>query len=1103
MPEISEIKDESELRRDFLFRPCESKEELHDWILTFIGLDLPDCVVDSESTSCPMDMVWEVYSKVLAGDDESFRRVIYYASRDSFKTLAASVLEVLVVLHANCDVGHMAAISEQAIKCQEYVKRAFRRPYLRDFIEGDNERLTKLVRYYNPNTGHSLTRKEYLQLLEEGEGKGEYQEQVRVLQQYIEKDRYIKVVICTMQGANSLHVRYFCVDGDTGICVRNNSKEAIRLRKYATARGLFRRLDGGNYGGRPGSFDEGEKLVSDPKSLEEVLSFNPVTSAWEFVPIVSAYRSKKERVEVVLEDGKKLVCTEDHPIFVAGRGFTVVGDVEVGDGVFIVNKAKANRGKGFSGKEESEEVVVVEDRGDDEWEQVLLGGLLGDCGIYKKPSNNPYIQEQHCMEQKDYLRWKQGILSRKLRMRDTKGHVSGYTGAPQVGFSSGNTPLLLPYRNFRKDFVGLEKLGPMGLAVWYMDGGSTDHGIKFCTCSFTKEQNEILVRFLKDRFSIEVEVKEYGGYFYLMGGVEAKRKLSKICAPFIHPDMAYKFDVSGNKGQCRVCGKSFWFYEMGKASKFCGDIFCRAVEKHTFSVSKVISVSKCGEGWVYDFTLEKNHNYISNGFLSHNCCDEIDVVTNPAAYDESKAIPAGRAGKLPITVLISTRKTAFGLVQKEIDDAEKTGLKIRHFNILDVTQACEPKRHKPDLPKIKLWSSSEELRHVNEQTYSQMNFKEREGFVELEAFAGCSKCKLFSCCRTRLATHQKSKSILLKPIPEVIGKFKDWSVETAQSQLLCKKPSSTGLIYGRFDRTRHILSPAQCYAKVFGELPPNPKEFTKAMLMVAMEERGADWYGGTDWGSTHNFSYVHGFKDGNVLFVTHCISVPELDPDQMLAIVEPLKKYDPTVWPDTADPKMNKWFKKKGWRYQLKWNKGAGTVVGGIGMVRAKLNPPMSGGVPELYFIHDIDEDDMMDLLINHLAEYHWKLDVAGKPSGIPDDKNDDENDALRYLVMNLFVGAAGLSVGTDNTEESEAFLPSEPMSGYYDKDHWMQQIISQNTGQPMDISPPKERRMVISSQDGKEIDIGSYYEQQNKPKKEDQPTGAKKGRKGRLSWDF
>jgi hypothetical protein len=695
MADLRETKDEVELRRSFLFRACESKEELHDWILTFIGIDLPDCIVDPESTSCPMDMVWEVYSKVLAGDDESFRRVIYYASRDSFKTLAASVLEVLVVLHGNCDVGHMAAISEQAIKCQEYVKRAFRRPYLRDFIEGDNERLTKLVRYYNPNTKHSLTRAEYNQLLEEGQGKEEYQEQVRVLEQYIERDRYIKVVICTMQGANSLHVRYFC-------------------------------------------------------------------------------------------------------------------------------------------------------------------------------------------------------------------------------------------------------------------------------------------------------------------------------------------------------------------------------------------------------------------------CDEIDVVTNPAAYTESKAIPAGRAGKLPITVLISTRKTAFGLVQNEIDNAEKTGLQIRHFNILDVTQACEPKRHRPDLPKVKLWTSSEQLKHVSEQTYDQMNFKEKEGFILAEGFAGCAKCKLFSCCRTMLATRQKSKSILLKPIPEVIGKFKDWSVDIAQSQLLCKKPASTGLIYGRFDRMRHILSPAQCYAKVFGELPPNPNDFTKAMLMVAMKERGTDWYGGTDWGSTHNFSYTHGFKDGNVLFVTHCISVPELDPDQMLAIVDPLKCYDPMVWPDTADPKMNKWFKRKGWRYQLKWNKGAGTVVGGINMVRAKLNPPMSDGVPELFFIHDINEDEMMDLLINHLAEYHWKLDAAQKPTGLPDDKNDDECDALRYLVMNLFVGSAGLTASNDFLEEETRFLPSEPMSGYYDKDHWLQQIISQNTGQPMEIMPPKERRMVISSPDGAEIDIGSYYEQQNKPlKKEENGKAPKKGKKGGLVWEF
>ena len=485
--------------------------------------------------------------------------------------------------------------------------------------------------------------------------------------------------------------------------------------------------------------------------------------------------------------------------------------------------------------------------------------------------------------------------------------------------------------------------------------------------------------------------------------------------------------------------------------------------------------------------------------------DEIDVLQNPVVYQEAANIPTAvnrddGTTQLPLTVLTSTRKSAFGLVQDEINRADETGLVVKHWNILDVTKKCPVTRHLSLLPKFTVFTSKEDLKTVDEDTYQMLSFKEKERYAKTECYQGCVRnCKMFAACQGKLI-NQKGDSRFLKPVKHTQNQFKNNTVEMAQAQLLCWKPASIGLIYSRFDKIKHVITPTQAYRKVYGELPPDPNFYTKAMLTRDLMARGLEAYGGLDFGHTHCFAFVGGFKDGPLGLITHSISVPELDPGQMINIMEPFKPIAFNIYPDTADPGMIKLLRKAGFK-MMKWSKKPGSVVGGINIVKYKLNPAI--GEPELFLVKDIEEDSGMDILIKQMAEYHWKTDSAGRPTDIPSDVDDDSVDAERYFIMNVFTPKGGLTVSMESPDEIGQMLPAEPMSGYYDKDHWMQQIISQNTGQPMDISPPKERRMVISSQDGKEIDIGSYYEQQNKPKKEDQPTGAKKGRKGRLSWDF
>lgn len=394
--------------------------------------------------------------------------------------------------------------------------------------------------------------------------------------------------------------------------------------------------------------------------------------------------------------------------------------------------------------------------------------------------------------------------------------------------------------------------------------------------------------------------------------------------------------------------------------------------------------------------------------------DEVDVVANEKAYKESKNIPDASNGQMPITVYISTRKTSTGLVQKEIDESGETGLQIRHWNIIDVTAACPPERHRPDLKKLPIYRSDEDLKAVSKAAYEGMIPAEQEKYVEDMGFAGClQNCRMFAVCRGRLATEQKSTSKLLKPVTATQGAFRKLAgdADMAKAQLMCWKPSSEGLIYARFDPDVHMLSAAEIAEKITGDkYPPN---FTKEELIRLFMARQIPIKSGMDFGFTHNFSVVTGAIDGHRAFVFDVIEVPQLElPQQVSQCKQKLLSLNPEVWPDMAMPQNIRAFSRAGFRMR-KWKKGPDSVLGGIEIVRMKLRPIM--GEPELYFLRD---DGVMSLC-KKLQAYHWKVDAAGRIMNEPDKVDDDSCDALRYMIMNVFAPKGRFSTAREVVEST------------------------------------------------------------------------------------
>lgn len=431
--------------------------------------------------------------------------------------------------------------------------------------------------------------------------------------------------------------------------------------------------------------------------------------------------------------------------------------------------------------------------------------------------------------------------------------------------------------------------------------------------------------------------------------------------------------------------------------------------------------------------------------------DEVDVVNNERAYQEAKHIPDPTNGQAPITVYVSTRKTSVGLVQREIDEARETGLQVRHWNVIDVTAKCPPTRHMPQLPKLSIYTSDLDLKAINKETWEGLTPAEQDRYVPIEGYRGCiENCRMFAVCKGRLADVQIGTSLLLKPIITIQGSFRKFAgdPDMAKAQLMCRKPSSEDLIYPRLDPDLHVLTAAQMAEKITGESFPD--NFTREALIKLIIARQIPIKSGMDFGMTHNFSVVTAGIDGNRAFVFDVIEAAELELPQQIAICnQKIKVWNPEVWPDMSGKQPIAAFRKAGFRMR-KWNKGPGSVLDGIGVVKMKLRPVMSDE-PEIYFL----DDPGVLSLVKKLTRYHWKKDAAGRIMDEPAKIDDDSCDAFRYLIMNIFAPKGKTQVGTEE-KKSNSPLPAQQQRSP-NSSVWFGQVMEYVLGGQETEPPPNE----------------------------------------------
>lgn len=316
-------------------------------------------------------------------------------------------------------------------------------------------------------------------------------------------------------------------------------------------------------------------------------------------------------------------------------------------------------------------------------------------------------------------------------------------------------------------------------------------------------------------------------------------------------------------------------------------------------------------------------------------CDEIELF-DPLVWEAAQLTTRSRgmtdrdeaAGVTPMRGSIealSTLHRPFGLMRQLVDDAVQTGRVLVRWCLLDVIERCPPER---DCAGCPLWA---ECRGVA---------KERaDGFIKID---------------------------------DAIAMKARVSEDTWNSEMLCRRPSTKGLVFNNFDAETHVR----------GDAP--------------FDLAAAEWTLAMDFGFSAPFVCLWVARQGDIVYVVDEYLQEQRTLDRHLTELK--KRPWPTTTRVACDPAGNgrqdqtarsnvDLLRASGYRVKSR----PSAIVDGIELVRAALKS--AAGQVRLH-IHP-----RCAKLIRAMQCYHYATDRSELPD--KDGTHDHPIDALRYYYVN------------------------------------------------------------------------------------------------------
>lgn len=402
--------------------------------------------------------------------------------------------------------------------------------------------------------------------------------------------------------------------------------------------------------------------------------------------------------------------------------------------------------------------------------------------------------------------------------------------------------------------------------------------------------------------------------------------------------------------------------------------------------------------------------------------DEIDTVSGEGvkAFKEISGMLDSKGGKKALRVGISTRKSRYGLMNRQIENAVEEGRTVRRWTALEFSERCTDERS--GTREIDLYVNQEKMEVLTEIEYGKREKSKQKEFIQYRALEGCAKCPLFSICLTD-AKKQTSTSPMLKPLDEMIQKVRAEGADWALAQLMNLKPSVEGIIFREFEERIHVKVWNQMWHILTGR--EFPGECTHDMFVKKCHELNLPCYAGIDWGFSSPNTVVFFFVDAREnIYVVRCDGMTYISQPTWIHHIR--TKYHnmyrcQLYVPDAADQGAIQEMKKTGLPVANQPDKGQ--INTGVQVIKKWLKIP--GSLDSKIFF----AKETCGHIIQEFQLYHYKLDAAGFVTDEPAKEYDHWLDALRY-PMTLLFGKSQMVLGSGLDYDNQQSIMNK--DGFY-----------------------------------------------------------------------
>lgn len=183
-------------------------------------------------------------------------------------------------------------------------------------------------------------------------------------------------------------------------------------------------------------------------------------------------------------------------------------------------------------------------------EQILLGTLLGDAYIGKLQgrSKTYSIGWEHCLEQEEYALWKAESsldnfsFSRRSRLDNRTNRIYNSIVFYSTKDNYQYYRELFYFENKEVNDEILNKLEPLGIAVWFMDDGNLYYNGNICHLTlsvngFNEESINRIINYFQDKYNI---IFKKSGKAIRLTSVRQIELFESFFKEYYHETMNYK-----------------------------------------------------------------------------------------------------------------------------------------------------------------------------------------------------------------------------------------------------------------------------------------------------------------------------------------------------------------------------------------------------------------------------------------------------------------------------------------------------------------------------------------------------------------------------------